>query len=228
MRLRLLILDYDLTLLDTIADFYDAFNGALRACGGEPVGSLGEFVEHVARDELEALIPAGADRNGFWRLFRSLYRTRAPIPREGALDLLRTAKALGLAVVVVTGRGSHPLAMSWELSAAGLSDYVDEVHTLQELEAIGAKEGFPFDKSSVIAFVLRGRGVLPGEAVYVGDYWSDYESARRAGVRFIGVAYGAGDARLRRRGAEIVVGNLREAALVVAAMWAGTGSRGPR
>lgn len=48
----------------------------------------------------------------------------------------------------------------------------------------------PGDKTVKMRQACQSFGISPIEAIYVGDTLSDYESAKRAGVHFIGVSYG--------------------------------------
>ncbi len=54
------------------------------------------------------------------------------------------------------------------------------------LERFDAVIGSPTEKPAAIERWLERCGVEPNEAVLVGDAWSDWDAARRTGIRFVG------------------------------------------
>lgn len=53
--------------------------------------------------------------------------------------------------------------------------------------------GAPLTKGEIITALVRGRKLRPERVLMVGDSDSDFQGARKAGVRFIGIAAGGGD-----------------------------------
>lgn len=214
-ELRALLLDYDMTLVDSIFDFYEAFSEALALLGRGPIG-FGEFYSLYLEDRLDELAPRGPGALSFWRAFRRAYKSRRSVLKPGAPYLLSLAKSIGVFTAVITGREIWKWEILQDLRRFGIDQLVDEVYTMADLESVGGCEQHPFDKSWLIAHVLEKLGAEPCEAVFVGDYRSDFESASAVGVRFVGVAEEGGRKKaLAAAGAPLVVGNLYEVASVV-------------
>ncbi len=104
---------------------------------------------------------------------RQLALRRAP----GALELLRSLREDGYGVAVISNTVGEPGAfLRPTLTAMGFDPYV---------EAYVFSDELPWTKPAPEIFrsALSGLGASPGEAVHVGDGWSDIEGARRAGYR---------------------------------------------
>lgn len=207
---RMLILDYDLTLLNNYVDFYDAFSDSLRAFGLSPI-SFEEFMELLEGNALGETIPKGVEES-FWRYFRRIYSSHCSCAREGALELLSALKSHSWINVVITGREMHRRAIEMELEMAGLRDFVDDVYTILDAHLLGLGEEYLFDKSSLIGYALRRHGVDPRNAICIGDFIADLISCSKYGIKFIGI--NDSEVRnevLRKLGATYLVKNLREA-----------------
>ena len=109
-------------------------------------------------------------------------RKYAPQPFAGVhemlADLHRSGLMLGLVTSNVRSNVEGPLAASMAL-------FRDD--------CIFAKDSSPdFSKASAIEEAVRRCGVDKRETVYVGDQPADVQAAARAGVTFLGAAYGWG------------------------------------
>ena len=211
-KIKLVILDYDLTLIDTFIDFYDAINRACMILGGKPL-DYDEFVEMFNNDSLSYKAPpSNTDPVRFWKLFRKIYETKYGIPVKGAHRFLSWIKMYGIKVVVMTGREVHPDKIWFELARFDLDWGIDEVYTMYSLKLLGGSEEYLFDKSWMIKLLLEKYSVEPHKALMLGDYWLDAESSSRAGIKFIGVsAKGLRKQKLLEKGALTVVDDLEEA-----------------
>jgi phosphoglycolate phosphatase len=197
--------------MDSMIDFYEAVNEALKHYGGRPV-SFNVFYRLLLEHRLDDVIPPGTDPVAFWRFFRRNYRSMHGWPVKGAWRFLYYARLTSRRIIIVSGRECHEDILWHELRRYDLDDYVDEIYTLYHLEVLGGIEEELFDKTWLIKYVLRKEGVEPGETVYLGDYRNDLTSSRRAGVWFIGVAFTRERGEcLRRLGAEYVARDLDEA-----------------
>ncbi len=213
--IRIVLLDYDMTLMNNVFDFYDAINTTIRKYGGTPI-SYDEFYNLLITHRLYDVIPEGVDQEEFWKYFRRIYRSMYSQPTWGAERFLWYTHIIGLSKVIVSGRECHEKLIWMELERHGLDEYIDDVYTLYHLEVIGGMEEELFDKSWLIKYVLDKYGYEPSEAVYLGDYQQDYKSSNKIGVEFIGVAFDENRAEcLRRIGARHVVRNLEEALWVL-------------
>lgn len=209
MCFKLALFDLDMTLVDTLRAFYRSFAAALDSLTGATV-SYSTFVEHFCRESLEELIPEGVDRDAFWRLFRRLYvGVEDAKLMPGAYEALNAIKSRDMTVVVITGREVSAWRVWSELRRLGVVTLVDWVYTAADLRE--GEEEVLFDKTQLIKRALNRYRTEPRRAFYVGDYWLDMASARRAGVVAIGLGSDCRDpGRLLAYGAVSVIRSLRE------------------
>lgn len=196
-RVKLIILDYDLTLMDNIYDFYLSVAGVFRERTGLYM-DFTQFYKLLVNDELYLFINSifGLS-DSFWRdMRRSICKSHSLKPANGLVEFLLFARNNGLKVVVVTGRECHPNQVKLDLEKTYLIDYIDDVYTMFDLYVNGGYEDFLFDKSWLINFACRKLGVEPREAIYIGDYKLDYQSCLKTGCRFIGLTWIPERARL--------------------------------
>ncbi len=212
----IVFLDYDLTLMDTMIDFFESVNIAREYFGEKPY-SYTEFYNLFISDRLgREAVPDGVEPSVFWRVFRRVYSTRHGYPVSGAYYLLYMLRLRGSYTVIVTGREVLPETIWFELRRFNLDWGVDEVYTMYSLWRMGGVEEELFDKSWILRYVLEKHGVEPWMTVMVGDYKLDARSCRRVGVPFIGVS----TIPVRRKdlvenGASIVVDNLYDVVTAV-------------
>ncbi len=185
--IRLVLLDYDLTLMNNIYDFYDAINETLIHFGGEPV-PFKVFYKMFLEYRLWELIPRGVKPETFFRYFRRIYPSKTGIPVRGVEYFLYWTRNMGLRNIIISGRECHEKRIWMELEKYGLDEYIDAIYTFFDLEILGGLEEELFDKSWMIKWVLDKYSVEPWEAVYIGDYSKDYYSSVKTGVEFIGLA----------------------------------------
>ncbi len=183
---RLLILDYDLTLVNNLYDFFEAVNESRKAFDLKPL-SLVEFLNYFLSDELTWRAAPEGSSEYFWRFFRRIYRTKHGKPIAGAAVVLELLKSIGVRNVIVTGREVPSSSIWLELQGMGLDHVIDGVYTLYDLTILGGREESLFDKSWIISYLLSKSSVERSDAVFIGDYWLDALSASRAGVLFIGI-----------------------------------------
>ncbi|WFO75383.1 HAD family hydrolase [Desulfurococcaceae archaeon MEX13E-LK6-19] len=215
-KLKLAILDYDMTLVDSLFDFFNAINSARAYFGAQPL-SLSEFIDAFMKDTLqEYAVPQKAVEEDFWRVFRRIYETRYGYPAKGAHQLLYFLKTIGCKNIIVTGRESPEEKIWNELRRFNLDWGIDEIYTLYTLWKLEGVEEYLFDKSWLIKYILDKHCVEPCEAVMLGDYWIDALSSMKVGVPFIGVMlYPLRKSILTKKGVKYVVENLYDAILVL-------------
>ena len=188
MDIRALVFDMDGTLLDTLPDLAVAANKAL-AHMGYPERPLCEMAAHMGlggRHLIESILPAGVTADETQRIFelwRDLYISSSyelTKPYDGVIDTLRELRARGVKTAVLSNKfdaGVHALVAT---HFPGLFDIVRG-----DLPPMPRKPD-PTALKSVIANL----NVCARETVYVGDSIVDAKTARNAGVRFVGVAWG--------------------------------------
>ncbi len=207
--MRLVILDLDQTILDTLPRFHSVFNEVLEEVGGRPL-PWGDFLGLYSADDLDSAIPGGVDPAFFWREFASRYSSRrhpGDAPIAGAREAIASLASMGISLAVATGRRCDPEEVRGELEEFGLADGISAFYSLGQLEP----ESGIWDRDRLISAALADFGVPPREAAFVGDYWVDVRSAKRAGVTAIAVLTGLEpEERLRAAGADHIIGGIWE------------------
>lgn len=96
----------------------------------------------------------------------------------GAVDVLTELRARGLGIAVVCDSGFSPGRVIRQLFAGvGLADLVD-------VWAFSDEVGACKPSAAMFSFALSGLGVVPAEAMHVGDLWrTDVCGARAFGMR---------------------------------------------
>jgi phosphoglycolate phosphatase len=185
---RLVVYDLDGTLLDAFQDIRDAVNRALTAAGLEPLGL--EQVKGAVGDGAAMLLRRclGRERAGLYDavypIFMEFYENN-PAPKHrlypGVPEALRETRRLGRLQAILTNKPQPVTEMACR--RLGLAELVDGVW--------GGREGAPLkpDPES-LREVARHFDVPLAQCAMVGDYRADFEVARAAGARIIGVTWG--------------------------------------
>ncbi|MEM2137437.1 MAG: HAD family hydrolase [Candidatus Methanomethylicia archaeon] len=203
---KLAIFDLDQTLIDTIHRFHEVFNSTLAFFGGNPI-SWDIFIKSFSDDVLDNFIPIGCDRSLFWSLFRRNYCSfihDLDKPIDGVFEVLNWLKSLGVKIVVCTGRECSRESIVGELEYFSLSVFVDGVYSLYDQEP--SEEDVLFCRSGLIRRIISDYKISSNNVVFVGDYWVDMYSAKKAGVIAIGVLTGyEPEWRLLKFGADYII-----------------------
>lgn len=208
---RLIILDLDQTILNTLSRFYETYNFVLELFGGKRI-DWETFFRLFCRDELDSLRPRDTGRIEFWREFRRLYGEWIHEKDgliEGAYETLRWLKEVGFNIVVTTGREIDKEKVWRELRVFGIADFVDDVYTLVEQDP--EHEDILFSRVGLLKQIIKKYGVPANRVIFVGDYWVDMESGRKAGLITIGVLTGCKSRELLlSHGANYVIKDISE------------------
>lgn len=185
--LRTVIFDMDGTLGDTLPLCVEAF----RACVQEGTGrrpSAEEVVRHFGisdRGVLAALLGMQPDDPALpirrlVHIYEQLHPVLAPAPFPGAVELLRTLRAEGYRLALVTGK--EPYTAEPTLRVFGMEGLFDDL-----------AYGVPTHncKAEQLAELRQRSGGDAQTLIYVGDAPSDIELAHRAGIRIINAAWAA-------------------------------------
>ena len=182
------IFDLDGTLVDSLADIGDAMNFVLEH-HGLPTHSdeaFKSFIGHGAAYLVRCALPkshsAYVDR--FLIEFRADYGrrlTRRSRPYPGILAMLAELQSLAIPTAVLSNK-PHAPTVEIVRTFFGLDRFVD---------VLGHREEFEAKPDPVQAFMLSDKlGTSAQECVFVGDTEVDIETAKRAGMRSIGVTWG--------------------------------------
>jgi phosphoglycolate phosphatase len=188
---RLVVYDLDGTLLDAFEDIRRCLNEALTGLGLEPLalarvkGAVGDGAAMLVR---RCLGPDHADRfdEVFPRFMEFYSNNPTPTVRlyPGVLEALAAVRALGLFQAILSNKPQVVTDQSCE--QLGLTGVVDGVW--------GARPDAPLKPHpESLLRIVRHFGVTPSQCAVVGDYRADYEVARAAGARMIGVTWGLWD-----------------------------------
>ncbi|MFP4160842.1 MAG: phosphoglycolate phosphatase [Ectothiorhodospira sp.] len=191
-RPKMLLMDLDGTLVDSVPDLTDCVDGMMEALGMPPCGEgkvrlwvgngVERLVERALAGDMEGKVEPGLRERGMAR-FLDCYRERHavrsrvyPGVHEG-LDALKGQFAMGC-VTNKPARFTAPL-----LRAMGLDGYFEVVVAGDTLTR---KKPDP----APLLYAARRFDVAPGDALMVGDSRSDVEAARAAGFGIVCVSYG--------------------------------------
>ena len=190
-NLRLLIFDWDGTLMDSIGTIVDCTMAAFAALEEaaelappapeqirECVGlGLTETMQRHFPDWDEAL--AGRLVDNYRRLWRAEYKDQVAL-FPGSFAVVQELHAAGYLLGVATAKGRAGLER--ELDATGLRPYFHATRTVDEAPSKPAPE--------MLFGLFEELGVGAAEAVMIGDTSFDLEMAANAGCRGIGVLSG--------------------------------------
>lgn len=185
---KLIIFDLDGTLLNTIDDLGTACNHALESMGfaTHPIQSYRFKVGNGVRKLIERAQP-DADAATVEELlarFREYYDehcTDHTRPYDGIPELLAALEERGVAVAVATNKYQ-------EAARKIISHYFPEVPFVAVMGQ--TQERNPKPDPSIDFAVLNAYPVPKADVIHAGDSAVDIETARRACVESVGVAWG--------------------------------------
>jgi N-acetyl-D-muramate 6-phosphate phosphatase len=201
--IRAILFDMDGTLVDAFAPIVYALNRTLSALD-LPEMSEADIRRHTGRGEASVRTLFGDRRDEAIRLYLQYHDERlydlAPMP--GAEPLLRWAKASGLSVAIVTSKSQSRAEA--QLTHLGWTPWIDFVVGLTEGRA---QKPDPHTLHLACEFM----GVVPAEAVMIGDGTADMQAAVRAGCTALGLAHAFSCPELEAAGASHCFISLTEA-----------------
>jgi phosphoglycolate phosphatase len=187
--LRLIIFDLDGTLVDSALDIALAVNELLEVMERKPLplprieGFIGEGVRKLLDRALGG--PSDDDLHRAHELYLPIYRRRLLDHTKAYPGVRETLSALEgkSALAVLTNKPVRESRLI--LEGLGLERFFHVVY---------GGDSFPARKPDPVGAIelMRGAGAEPGETLFVGDSAVDFETARRASVRFCLVTYGIG------------------------------------
>jgi phosphoglycolate phosphatase len=187
LRYRLIVFDWDGTLVDSAAIIVEAIQRACADLGlPVPTDSAARYVIGLGlNDALRHVTPmlAESDYPQLSARYRAHYLSRDPeIPLfSGAEALLAALNARGHVLAVATGKSRRGLDRAFELAGIG--------HHFVATRC--ADEGFPKPNPDMLLYLMDRVGAAPDETLMIGDTTHDLMLAANAGVDAVGVAYGA-------------------------------------
>jgi phosphoglycolate phosphatase len=186
-RFRLLVFDWDGTLVDSTAIISGAIQQACCDLGlPPPEDAAAKFVIGLGlADALRHVAPTlgTADYPRLTERYREHYLARdTDIPLfPGAREMLDELDARGFLLAVATGKSRLGLKRSLE-------------HQRLEHRFVASRcadEGFPKPHPDMLLALMERCGTSPSETLMIGDTSHDLELARNAGASAVAVTYGA-------------------------------------
>ena len=184
---RLIVFDWDGTLMNSTADIAYAIQAACRdlelpvpdtAAASWVIGlSLERALYSVVPDLTESQRPLFLDRYRYHFLRRDPHLELF----DGVQNLLDTLRERSLTLAVATGKSR--VGLDRTLTATGLKDYFAITRC--------ADETFGKPHPAMLQEIMQHLYIEPHEVVMVGDTSHDLDMAANAGVHGLGVSYGA-------------------------------------
>jgi len=206
---RLLIFDWDGTLVDSIGRIVDSMRLAAAACelprrdDASIKGIIGLGLPEAIRELYPELVEPGRAEL-FRRLYSEHYLALEVEPSSlfaGVADALAAFRAEGYQLAVATGKSRHGLQRV--LVGYGWLDYFDITRCADET----ASKPDPLMLHEILAHCQ----VSPEQALMIGDSSFDLQMARRAGVDSVAVGYGAQPLDvLRKHGPRLAIDDFAE------------------
>jgi phosphoglycolate phosphatase len=203
-RYNTVIFDMDGTVLNTLEDLTDSVNHTM-ALFGYPTRTIDEvrrFVGNGVGRLVELCVPGGKENPQFvdcLAAFKAYYEAHMQVktgPYKGIPELLSLLRDRGFKLAIVSNKFDDAVK---ELTPFYFGDAV----AVAVGEAPGvAKKPAP----DTVHKALEALGSTACEAVYVGDSEVDAETAKNAGLPFVGVTWGFRDrALLEEKGAKWII-----------------------
>lgn len=193
-----LIFDLDGTLLNTLYDLKNAVNYSLEKFGFQrrTLEEVRKAVGNGLKMLVKRSLPNDASEETVETVLTEMKRYYAlhchdeTVPYEGILDLLRTLKAEGHALAIVSNKADAMVQTLKQVFFDGLIDF-----------ALGESQYYA--RKPAPDMVFAAMDALGKNAVYIGDSEVDLLTAKNAGLPCLAVSWGfRSEADLRSAGAE--------------------------
>jgi pyrophosphatase PpaX len=178
-KVRGVVFDLDGTLLDSYTAHFEAYLAMFTRFGiAVTAESFGAMYSPNWYQVYEAV---GLPRE-LWKQADTCWleeaARHAPLVFPGVKETLEQLQAHYRLGIVTAGSKSR---VTRDLEKNGIGAFFETVITGDDVQR-------PKPAPQGLEFALRALGLGVAEALYVGDTMSDYETARAAGVRFVGVS----------------------------------------
>ena len=191
MKYRLVLFDLDGTLLDTLDDLSEAVNDAMarRGLPGHTRQEYMSMVGHGVRNLVKQALPAEMQEDdslvdAALADFKAYYTAHIDVhthPYPGMQEVVPKLHEAGVHLAVVSNKFQE-----------GAEYLVGKMFPGIPFAAVlGNRPGHPLKPDpEIVGKVLRRTGVLPEEAVLVGDSPTDMKTAANGGIDAIAVSWG--------------------------------------
>ena len=183
----LIVWDWDGTLADSTGMITDALLNAAAQVGLPTLTSseASSIIGLGLREAIHALygdIPAAQAQALATQYSNNYYAGESSIPLfAGAVDTIKTLNKRGFKLAVATGKGRRGLNLA--LQHCALTHYFHATRTVDEC--------FSKPHPQMLHELMEALVVLPERTLMIGDTSYDLQMAKNAGVKAVGVTYGA-------------------------------------
>ena len=193
MERRLIIFDFDGTLVDTITDVGICFNEALKFCDlpQHPLENFGKFAGGNLETVVSKLLPQGwVTEENIARVktkYREVYmnsKKANTFPYPGVWEMLQDLKTQGFLLAINSNKGQ--VLLDDMVAKLFPGDFFDSV--------VGYLETRPSKPDPYgVKMITQECGCQIDQTIYVGDGISDVQTAINAGIPCAFVTWGQGD-----------------------------------
>jgi phosphoglycolate phosphatase len=209
MKYKAIIFDLDGTLVDTLADLADAMNAALKQYElpthrADAVRfMIGNGVHVFAK---KALPPDKQDlKYDILNAMRQHYSEnccKSTVVYEGMDETVRILRDQGVRLAVVTNKD--------QALAEKVAGHFFPSGTFAQIMGVTSDDVIKPDPTSTL-FVVNALGLSPDDFLFIGDSDVDIQTAKNAGIRSVGAAWGfRGRDELKAAQADIIIDSPRE------------------
>lgn len=206
---KAVIFDLDGTLLNTLEDLADSVNEMLKAKDypQRSIDEIRQFVGNGMAKLIKRSVPENSSEKDFdecYELFRTNYRRNMKNktrPYDGIIECLEELKKLGIKTVVTSNKNDDAVKSL-------CSDIFGELLTA----AIGVKTGInPKPDPSMVISAIEDLNLEKENCIFVGDSDTDILTAKKAGLKSIGVLWGFRDREvLEKAKADFIISSPHE------------------
>jgi phosphoglycolate phosphatase len=187
MKFELLVFDWDGTLMDSEARIVACVEAAVNDLGLESPGrdAIRNIIGLGLREAVHNLFPQAGDHLhlDIAERYRDHFFSSSQTPStlfEGAREVIESLHKEGYMLAVATGKGRRGL--NHALETTGLGAFFHATRT--------ADETFSKPHPEMLNQILDQLGLLPGQALMIGDTEYDLQMAANARMPSLGVDYG--------------------------------------
>lgn len=193
-----LIFDLDGTLLNTLYDLKNAVNYSLGKFGFQQrtLEEVRKAVGNGLKMLIKRSLPEGTSEEivetvlAEMKAYYALHCHDETVPYDGIIDMLRSLKAEGHALAIVSNKADAMVQTLKRVFFDGLIDF-----------ALGESQSFT--RKPAPDMVLAAMDALGSNAIYIGDSEVDLLTAKNAGLPCFAVSWGfRSESDLRSAGAE--------------------------
>ncbi|GAB6946434.1 hypothetical protein JCM16161A_05640 [Vulcanisaeta sp. JCM 16161] len=189
MVIRAIILDLDMTLVNTLPKFLNILRECAAKYGRNIDGSIDQLLNIYYRDPSLGEVLGDLSKNfWFWHECWTLYSLRRDYGEvfPGVLDTMKTLRNMGKKLVIATGRELECTRIMDELRYYRFTEFIDGCVSLGDL-------GPGHDKLDLVKRALEILKLPPNVVAYVTDHPRDILLVNGLGIINIGVATWARD-----------------------------------